>query len=499
MPTSKKEQALNAIDSFAVAVLVGGAVYSIAVISNRLTAKVRVPAPGLFLVAAAIVATYVPGADELVPIRAVEQVVTVALAVILFDGGMHIGWRRFKAAAAPIISLGIIGTFLTTASMAFLAHTIFDFSWPLSFVIGAALAPTDPAVVFSVLGPREVAGRSGTILEGESGANDPAGIALMLGVIAYATAGHTSIGEIGVTFVKQMGIGAAIGVAGGLLLLQVVHRVPLPNEGLYPLRTLAGALTLYGLASVADGSGFLAVLVAGIVLGDARTPYKGDIERFHAALASLAEITAFVLLGLTIHVDKLAAGNAWVIGLVLALLLTFVVRPLATLPMLLMTKLSPGERGFVAFAGLKGAVPVLLGALAVTGGVQDSTRIYAVVFVVVALSVFLQGAAIPFAARLSRVDMRVIEQEPWSLGVRLREEPGHARRFIVANGSLVDGCAVGDLPFGEEAWISIVIRNGTLLRLRSDTRLEPGDEALVLSDDDHFADVEDAFSINRGT
>ncbi len=468
--------------------------YSVAVTSNRLTAKLRVPAPGLFLVAAAIVATYVPGADEIVPIKAVEQVVTVALALILFDGGMHIGWRRFKASAAPIISLGIVGTFLTTAAMALLAHVIFNFDWPLAFVIGAALAPTDPAVVFSVLGPREVAGRSGTILEGESGANDPAGIALMLGVIAYATSGHASAAEIGVTFVKQMGIGAAIGVAGGLLLLQVVRRVPLPNEGLYPLRTLAGALMLYGLASVADGSGFLAVLVAGIVMGDARTPYKGEIERFHSSLASLAEITAFVLLGLTIHVNKLTAGNAWVIGLVLAVLLTFVVRPLATLPMLMLTKLSAGERGFLAFAGLKGAVPVLLGALAVTGGVDDSTRIYAVIFVVVALSVFLQGGAIPFAARLARVHMRVIEQEPWSLGVRLREEPGHARRFIVTGHSQVDGLPVGDLPFGEKAWVSMVIRNGALLRLRSDTTLEAGDEALVLSDDDHFTDVERAFS-----
>jgi cell volume regulation protein A len=239
------------------------------------------------------------------------------------------------------------------------------------------------------------------------------------------------------------------------------------------------------------------VLIAGIVLGDARTPYKGEIERFHSSLASLAEITAFVLLGLTIHVDKLTAGNAWVIGLVLAVLLTFVVRPLATLPMLMMTKLSPGERGFVAFAGLKGAVPVLLGALAVTGGVDDATRIYAVIFVVVALSVFLQGGAIPFAARLCRVHMRVIEQEPWSLGVRLREEPGHARRFVVAGGSSIDGCAIGDLPFGEIAWISIVIRDGTLLHLRPDTTLEQGDEALVLSDDDHFAEVENAFDVSR--
>jgi cell volume regulation protein A len=311
----------------------------------------------------------------------------------------------------------------------------------------------------------------------------------MLGVITYATSGNGSAGSIAITFVKQMGIGAAIGIVGGLILIKMLHTIPLPNAGLYPLRTLAGALTLYGLASVAGGSGFLAVLTAGILLGDTRAPYKVEIERFHSSLASLAEITAFVLLGLTIHVDKLTAGNAWVIGLVLAALLTFIVRPLATLPLLRLTRLSLGERGFIAFAGLKGAVPVLLGALAVTGGVADSTRIYAIIFVVVALSVFLQGSAIPLAARLSGVHMRIVEPEPWSLGVRLREQPSHARRFVVTSNSPADGCALGELAFGDDAWISIVIRNGQLLNLRTDTTLQAGDEALVLSDDDHFADV----------
>jgi cell volume regulation protein A len=448
-----------------------------------------VPAPGIFLLVAAIIATYVPGADEIVPIKAVEQVVTVALALILFDGGMHIGWRKFRSAAAPIMALGIVGTFFTTAAVAVLAHALFGFSWPLSFVIGAALAPTDPAVVFSVLGPREVTGRTGTILEGESGANDPAGIALMIGVIAYATSGHASVFGIGVTFVEQMGIGAAIGIVGGLVLVRLLHRIPLPNAGLYPLRTMAAALTLYGLASIAHGSGFLAVLVAGIILGDERTPYKAEIERFHSSIASLAEITAFVLLGLTIHLDKLTAGNAWFMGLVLAVLLTFIVRPAVTLPMLRLTKLTPGERGFVAFAGLKGAVPILLGALAETSGVDDSTRIYAIIFVVVALSVFVQGGTIPYAARLCGVRMRVIEPEPWSIGVRLREQPSHVHRFVVAPDTGVDGTTIDELPLNDDSWISMVIRAGRLLHLRADTALQAGDEVLVLSDDEHVGEV----------
>jgi potassium/hydrogen antiporter len=192
-----------------------------------------------------------------------------------------------------------------------------------------------------------------------------------------------------------------IGIVGAYLLVVALRRVVLPDPALYPLRTLAFAGAIYGVATVAHGSGFLAVYVAGILVGDSEIPAKRTIERFNTSLASLAEIVVFVALGLTIDLTDLGANHRWLDGLVLALVLAVVARPLAVGPLLIPAKLSRGERLFVMWSGLKGAVPILLASFAVLGGVEDANRIYGIVFVVVAFSVVLQGASIPYvAARL---------------------------------------------------------------------------------------------------
>jgi len=249
-----------------------------------------------------------------------------------------------------------------------------------------------------VLGRREVAGRSGTILEGEAGANDPVGIALMASLLTAGPAlGLGAVGGIADELL-QLAVGGVVGVAGGALLVRFMRRVPLPSEGLYPLRVLAGGLVIYGAATVAHGSGFLAVFIAGILLGDARAPYKGEVERFHGALASLAEIVAFLVLGLTVGLHTLPhAGGLW-IGLGLAVLLTLVVRPLLVGLLLVPVRLAWGERLFVLWAGLKGAVPILLGSFLLTTGVPDASRLYAVIVVVVAFSVIVQGGLVPTVA-----------------------------------------------------------------------------------------------------
>src|ERR671934_1410443 len=294
----------------------------------KLTERFPVPAPALFLLVAAVASDVFPGLASAISIHNVERIGVVALIVILFDGGMQVGWRRFRGAALPITSLGILGTFATAAVMAVFAHELFDFDWTVAGVLGAALSPTDPAVMFSVLGNREIGGRTGTILEGESGANDPVGIALMIGMLAYATSSHGSAWTVVREFWLEMAVGLAVGVAGAWVLLRLMRNVSLPNEGLYPLRTLAAAGVVYGAAAVAHGSGFLAVFVTGLLVGDARAPYKAEIERFHTSLASIAEIVVFAALGLTVDLTDLGNENLWADGLLLALLLAVVARPL---------------------------------------------------------------------------------------------------------------------------------------------------------------------------
>ena len=393
-----------------------------AILSNRLTSRLRVPAPALFLVAAAVTGAVLPGVVA-PPERTVERIVTVALLCILFDGGMHIGWRRFRAAAAPIVVVGVAGTFLTAAAAASVAHFGFGFGWYVSLLVGTAIAPTDPAVVFSVLGQREIRGRSSTILEGESGANDPVGIALLVSLLAAGSLSGGALVQVGGEFVLQMGVGAALGLIGGRALLWFMRRISLPSEGLYPLRTLASVLVLYGATTIAHGSGFLAVFVAGIVLGDERAPFKKEVERFHSALASLGEIVAFVVLGLTVNLADLTRTDVWVPGLVLGASLALVIRPLFVWLCLIPARLRRNEQAFVLFAGLKGAVPILLGSLLLAANVPGAHRLYGIVIVVVAFSVLVQGSLVPTVARALHLPMRLVEPQPWSLGVRLAEEP----------------------------------------------------------------------------
>jgi cell volume regulation protein A len=274
-------------------------------------------------------------------------------------------------------------------------------------MLGAALAPTDPAVMFSVLGKREVGGRAGTILEGESGVNDPVGIALMIGMLELATHDNATFWVVVREFVVEMSIGLAIGILGALLLLQSVRRMTLANPALYPLRSVAAAGIIYGLASVAHGSGFLAVFVAGILIGDAGYPHRRDVVRFHKSVASLAEVVVFVALGLTIN--NVSVGSVWLDAVLLAAILAFVARPLGVGPLLLPARLRRGERLFIMWSGLKGAVPILLAAFALLEGVDGADRIYGIVFVVVLLSVAFQGSMIPYVARRLGVPMRLAE------------------------------------------------------------------------------------------
>ena len=376
----------------------------LALLAAKASERVRVPAPALFLVLAAIASDVFPALSERLSILEVERIAVVALIVILFNGGTLVGWRRFRVAAVPIFSIGVLGTFGTAAVITAAAHFLLGFEWVTAGILGAALAPTDPAVMFSLLGNKEIGGRAGTILEGESGVNDPVGIALMIGMIELATHDGGSFWIVVEEFSVEMAVGLLVGLAGAAAMRPLL-RISLPDAGLYPIRTLAAAGVIYGVASIAHGSGFLAVFVAGIALGDANVPLRTEIERFHTALASLAEVVVFVALGLTIDVTDLLSSSTFLEGLAFAVILALVARPLAVWPLLLPVRMRPGERLFIVWGGLRGAVPILLAAFAVLGGVDESDRVYEIVFVVVAFSVLVQGSSIPWAARRLGVRM----------------------------------------------------------------------------------------------
>jgi cell volume regulation protein A len=340
-------------------------------------------------------------------------------------------------------------------------------------------------VVFSVLSGREVAGRSGTILEGESGANDPVGIALLVSILG-ATGGGFSAGLTGVgQFALQMGVGLGVGLVGGLGLRWVLRRITLSSEQLYPILVVAAATAIYGLATLAFGSGFLAVFLAGILLGDAEMPFQIEVQRFTGALASLGEMVAFTVLGLSIPLVALLSGTDALIGVAIAALLIVVVRPVLVGILLIPVRLRMPERIFVLWAGLKGAVPILLGLFILGAGLPNADQMYRIIFVVVLISVVLQGGTVPLAARLLRIPMHDAEPlHPYATGLRFRTAPRGLYRYTIQSGSPADGTAVADLELGDRTWLSLIRRDGELLPLRRDTRLHAGDQVLAQSDPD---------------
>jgi cell volume regulation protein A len=358
--------------------------------------RLPIPLPAVLLVLAAAASDIIPGLGRLTP-TANEWIVTVALVLVLFDGGMGIGRARLRPVLGAVVWIGTAGTLVTAAAMALAAHAWFGFAWQPALLLGTALAPTDPAVVFSVLGGHDIPGRSGTLLEGESGANDPIGIALLISVLGAHNASASAFGTAIGGFALQMGVGLAVGVASGLVLQRLCR--PMADR-LFPGFATAWAAPTFALAYLAHGSGFLAVFVAGIIVGD---DHRESVRRLTGPVSSLAEVVAFVVLGLSVSLASVFSGRHVWTGLALAALLILAVRPLLVGLLLWPVRLRRPERVFVLWAGLKGAVPILLGTLVLAHGhVHDAARIYDVIFVVVVLSVVVQGGLVPLFARRVR-------------------------------------------------------------------------------------------------
>jgi cell volume regulation protein A len=471
---------VNEIGDFGAIILAVSATLFVALLGMRFADRFSIPYAALFLVGAAGISEIWTELQTVLSVKEVERIAVVALILILFDGGLHIGLARFRRSVGPILALGVLGTFFTAGLVALAAHYVLGFSWIGAGLIGAAIAPTDPAVTFSVFGAREIRGRAGTILEGEAGMNDPVGIALMIGMIELANEPDGSFSIVAREFVVEMTVGLAVGVAGALLLLPLLRRVRMTGPALYPIRVLAGAGIIYGLAAIAGGSGFLAVFVAGIALGDAAMPQKGEIESFHSSLAGLAEIAAFVALGLTVSTADLSTFDIWTDGLVLALILAFLARPLAVLPLLLPARLHRGERIFIAWGGLKGAVPILLGALAVLAEVDRADELYGIVFIVVLFSVIVQGSSVPYAAARLHVPLR-----------RVDHDLAEVLEFVVGDEAYATGRRIRELPLGERAWVGVLIRGGDPQRVDGGVVLQPGDRVHM------YAQPEDAPALRR--
>ncbi|MGF1640309.1 MAG: potassium/proton antiporter [Rhodospirillales bacterium] len=403
----------------------------------------------------------------------------VALAVILFDSGFGTKLSAFRAAAAPAIVLATLGVVLTAALVGIAAHVILGFPWLSALMIGAIIGSTDAAAVFFLLrvGRITLRERIRSTLEIESGSNDPMAIFLTVTLLDLwlVGGGHETIDLMLAAFARQMGLGVALGLIGGFVIVHIVNRLEL-EQGLYPVLVIAASLLVFATAGSLDGSGFLAAYVAGLYAGNRPLKVKAPLRRFQDGLTWLAQIAMFLVLGLLATPSQFAAIA--VPAVVLALVLTLVARPLAVWLCLLPFRFRPAETAFVAWVGLRGAVSILLAILPLAAGHPDGQDLFNIAFIIVLVSLLVQGWTVRPMARWLRLIV------PQSIGPVQRVEidlPGTALHELVVYR------VVGDSPVARGARVprwarpSLVIRDGHSIRYQFAGRLQPGDDVYIFT------------------
>lgn len=421
---------------------------------------------------------------------------SVALAIILFDGGLRTPRSAFRIALAPAFSLATVGVLLTAAIIGVVASLVLGMGWLPGLLVGATIASTDAAAVFLLLHARgtELSKRVSATLEIESGINDPMAIFLTITCIELIAARGTGLdaAHIAESFIVQMFGGAAIGVIGGYFLLWLVNRVDIA-AGLYPILAAAVALTVFAGAQLVDASGFLAIYLAGLVLGNNRHRAQQVISRFHDGLAWLAQISMFLLLGLLVTPSSLLAN--WKAELVIAIALILVARPAAVFAGLAPFRFGWRERSFIAWVGLRGAVPIFLASIPVMAGVPEGMTIFNVAFVVVIASLLLQGWTVAPAARFLGIELPPSPEAPERHGIDLPlSADREAASWSVAPGSPALAQRFDELHLPRRTRIIAVIRGGAVMNRATLERLAPDDLVIALAPPQHVIALDRLFA-----
>lgn len=477
-------------------IFVGALLVAASILLVMVSSRVGAPLLLVFLGLGMLAGEDGPGGIEFHDFKLTYLVGSVALAIILFDGGLRTPRSAFKLALWPATSLATVGVLLTAGIAGAIASWALGIGMLPGLLIGATIASTDAAAVFLLLHARgtELSKRVSATLEVESGVNDPMAIFLTVACIELLMHGGSDIGglHIAVQFLVQMIGGAAIGFAGGYALLWLINRVEIA-AGLYPILAAAVALTVFAGAQLIDASGFLAVYLTGLVLGNNRHRAQQVISRFHDGLAWLSQITMFLLLGLLVTPSALL--NNWHAELLIALSLIFVARPIAVFLSLAPFQFSWRERTFIAWVGLRGAVPIFLAAIPVMAGLPNGMMIFNVAFVVVIASLLLQGWTIAPAARFLGLELppapEPTERRDIDLPLSADRE---AASWRVAPRSPVLEQNFTDLALPRRTRIIAVIRNGTVMNRETLGRLEVDDYVIALTPPQYVIALDRMFS-----
>jgi potassium/hydrogen antiporter len=471
-------------------ILVAAALLAAGIGASLLASRIRLPGLLLFLGVGMAIGSDGTGWIDFNNYELARTIGVVALALILFEGGLAAGFEEIRPVLRASLTLAILGTIGTAVICGFAAAWLFDLSTLEGMLLGAIISSTDGAAIFALLRESTLRRNLARTLEGEAGFNDPVAVLLVIGFIEWTQQDDYGVLDMALLFVREMGIGAVIGVGVGLLAVYALRNTRLASPGLYPVATLSTAGVAFGGAATLHGSGFLAAYLAGLMLGSARIPAKQTITVFHQGLAWVAQIAMFLALGLLVFPSKL--DDVWLEGTALALVLVFVARPVTAALATAFERFSAGERVVLGWAGLRGAVPVVLATFPVIDHIEHSGQFFNIVFFAVVLSTILQGTTVEWLARR----LGVTTNEPAL--PRPLVETGAVRRlgaeiieYPVGPDDAIVGQLVRELGLPRDALLSVIVRGEEALLPRGSTRIEAADRLHVLVRKEVAEEMED--------
>jgi cell volume regulation protein A len=472
--------------------LLVGAVLAASIVVALGAARTGLPVLVAFLGLGMLLGSDGPGGIEFDDAELAREVGIVGLALILYEGGLQTSWRRLRQVAAPAALLSTLGVVASALLTGVAARALFDLTWLETILLGAVVSSTDAAAVFSTLRSTHIRRRLARTLEAESGGNDPMAIALTLGLIAWIERpGEYGIEDLSLLVVQQLGLGLLVGGVLGVLASWVFARVP-PSIGAFaPVASVAAAALSFGAADVIGGSGFLSVYLVGLAVGSTPSRYRRQLVAFHEGIAFLAQVALFIVLGLLVFPSDLVDVAAP--GLALALLLVFAIRPLAVWVSTALFDFSQRERLLLGWAGLRGAVPIVLATFVLSSEVRHADTVFNAVFFVVVISTILQGSTLEWVAgRLHLLSPAPAGHEaPLEVGPETKLD---LIDFVVAPDHAIAGSAVRETGLPRTAIIAVVRRGDEAIPPRGSTILEPGDLLYVLVPRAMRKDVEDVFA-----
>jgi cell volume regulation protein A len=464
-------------------ILIGAALLLLlSVVASKASGRLGVPSLLIFLAIGMLAGSDGPGGIYFDDPWTAQLLGVIALALILFAGGLDTTWRSVRPVLWRGLALSTAGVLLTAMLVGWFASTVLEFTLLEGLLLGAIVSSTDAAAVFAILRSRNVSlsGQLKPLLELESGSNDPMAVFLTLALLRLLVEPDAGVADLAPFFVQQMVLGGAIGYGTGRALTLCVNRLRLEYAGLYPVLTISMILLAYGGSALVGGNGFLAVYVAGIAMGNTSFVHRNSIVRFHDGLAWLMQIAMFLTLGLLVFPSRL--WTAAPAGLLVALFLAFVARPVAVFLTLAPTSSTWRERALVAWVGLRGAVPIVLATFPLLAGLPNADTIFNVVFFAVGVSVLVQGTTLVPVARLLGVEAPFARQRRHPIEIeQIEGVDADLAEFIIPHQAAVAGRTVVGLGLPPGSLITLICRDEQFFVPSGSTVIQGGDVVLVLA------------------